>query len=68
MVPTSDNLGAKIYLDLSAVFRLMETHDLSVGVNNIFDKEPPLVGASISTGGYYDPLGRYLYADLTLRW
>jgi len=64
----SDNLGAQNYLDMSAVFRFMETHDLSIGVNNILDKEPPLVGSSIYIGGYYDNLGRYLFANLTLRW
>ena len=63
------------YLDLNAVFRFMDAHDLIVGVNNVFDKAPPLIGSSTFGGangntvpGFWDPLGRYWYADLTLRW
>ena len=42
-------------------------HDFVVGINNIFDKEPPMVG-SLSTNantiaGFYDTLGRYLFAQ-----
>jgi len=60
------------YFDLSAVFRFMENHDITVGVNNIFDKEPPMVGGTLTTNantiaGYYDTLGRYLYAQATFR-
>jgi len=68
----ADNLGAQNYLDVSAVFRFMETHDLTVGVNNILDREPPLVGGSLqdtaNSINMYDLLGRYLFANLTLRW
>lgn len=67
------NLGAQNYIDLNAVFRFMETHDVVVGVNNVFDKDPPLVGNSLSwngntIAGFYDTLGRFLYANVTLRW
>jgi len=60
------------YLDLNAVFRFMDSHDLVVGVNNILDKEPPMMGGNLSnnantTAGFYDTLGRYLYANVTLR-
>ena len=69
----NDNLGAQNYFDLNAVFRFMETHDIVIGVNNLLDEEPPLLGASLSTNantaaGFYDTLGRYLYANVTLRW
>ena len=68
-----DNLGAQNYIDLNAVFRFMGTHDVIIGVNNVFDKEPPLLGNSLSTNGngvagFYDTLGRYLFANVTLRW
>jgi outer membrane receptor protein involved in Fe transport len=51
----------------------METHDVVVGVNNVFDKEPPLVGAGLSWGantvpGFWDTLGRYGFVNVTLRW
>jgi iron complex outermembrane receptor protein len=69
----SDNLDAQNYIDLNAVFRFMDTHDVVVGVNNVFDKAPPLLGSTISTNantvvGFYDTLGRYLFANVTLRW
>jgi hypothetical protein len=39
----------------------------------VFDKEPPLLGSTLSTNGntvagFYDTLGRYLFANVTLRW
>lgn len=69
----TDNLGAQNYFDLNAVFRFMQTHDVTIGVNNVFDKEPPLMGSSLSwnansVSGFYDTLGRYLYANVTMRW
>jgi len=68
----TDNLGAQNYLDLSAVFRFMEAHDLTLGVNNVLDEEPPLVGNTLGDNAnslnMYDLLGRYLFANLTLRW
>ena len=69
----ADNVDAHNYLDLNAVFRFMDTHDMVIGVNNIFDKEPPMMGGTISSNGntmvgFYDTLGRFFFADLTLRW
>ncbi len=60
------------YVDLSARFQFMENHDLTIGINNIFDKEPPMVGGTLTTNantiaGYYDTLGRYLFANATFR-
>jgi outer membrane receptor protein involved in Fe transport len=57
------------------VIRFMDTHDVTFGVNNVFDETPPLVGGTLSGGDnnantlrIYDPLGRYLFANMTLRW
>ncbi len=60
------------YIDLNAVFRFMENNDVTIGINNIFDKEPPMVGGTLTTNantiaGYYDTLGRYLFAQATFR-
>jgi outer membrane receptor protein involved in Fe transport len=68
-----DTMGAQNYLDLNAVFRFLETHDVVVGVNNVLDEEPPLVGSSLATNantvaGFYDTLGRFLFARATFRW
>jgi outer membrane receptor protein involved in Fe transport len=74
---TVDELAAKAldaqnYFDVNAVFRFMDTHDLILGVNNVLDEEPPLVGFSLTTNAnsinVYDQLGRYLFANVTLRW
>jgi len=66
------NLGAQNYFDVSALFRFMDTHDLTLGVNNVLDREPPLVGGTLSDNAnsinMYDLLGRFLFADLTFRW
>ncbi|MDX1554506.1 MAG: TonB-dependent receptor [Xanthomonadales bacterium] len=69
----NDNIGNEQYLDVSAIFRFMDTHDLVVGINNIFDEEPPLLGGSITTNantvsGFWDTLGRYMFANVTFRW
>ncbi|MCW8924699.1 MAG: TonB-dependent receptor [Xanthomonadales bacterium] len=68
----ADNLGAQGYFDLSTVLRFMNTHDLTLGVNNALDEEPPMVGGSLSDNANsinnYDLLGRFLFANLTLRW
>lgn len=63
---------AQNYFDLSAVLRFMGSHDVVLGVNNVFDKEPPMVGGTLTTNantiaGFYDTLGRYLYGNVTFR-
>ena len=63
---------AQTYLDLNASFRFMDGWDASLGVSNVTDKEPPMVGDGLSTNantiaGFYDSLGRYLFAEVTAR-
>lgn len=63
-------LSSYSYFDLKATFAINENAALLVGMNNIFDKEPPMVGGSVSSNantfaGYYDTLGRYLHASVT---
>ncbi|MCH9694050.1 MAG: TonB-dependent receptor [Gammaproteobacteria bacterium] len=60
------------YFDLNGVFQFMENSDITVGVNNVLDEEPPLIGGTISNNantiaGFYDTLGRFLYAKATVR-
>ena len=56
--------------DLAIAYKVKEKLRLTVGCNNIADKEPPL-GSGMSPNDYgpgfhgtYDPLGRSLYANL----
>jgi outer membrane receptor protein involved in Fe transport len=69
----NDQLEIENYFDLSAVVHFMSSHSLTIGVNNILDEEPPLAGATLLPGNAnalanYDQLGRYLFANVTLRW
>ena len=65
-------LGAKTYFDVNSTFRFLENSDLVIGINNVLDKEPPLVGGTLSTNantiaGFYDTLGRYVFANVSVR-
>jgi iron complex outermembrane recepter protein len=76
--PTS-KIAAYNYLDLTAAFNLAKNVRMQVGVNNVADKDPPLVvGSDCSTSspagancngntfpGVYDAMGRYLFATIT---
>jgi iron complex outermembrane recepter protein len=73
------HIPAYSYFDLSATFNVYKNVRLQLGVNNIFDKDPPIVTlADCSTGsvagancngntfpGVYDAMGRYLFAHIT---
>jgi iron complex outermembrane recepter protein len=73
------HIPAYNYIDLSATFNIYKNVRLQLGVNNIFDKDPPLVtAADCSTSapagancngntfpGVYDAMGRYLFAHIT---
>ena len=63
---------AQNYFDLNAVFRFMDNSDIVVGINNVADEEPPMVGGTLTTNantiaGFYDTLGRYMFAKATMR-
>jgi iron complex outermembrane recepter protein len=68
-------LGSRNYFDLTAAYQVREGLMLRLGVNNIFDRNPPLTTTSaIEDGGngntypqFYDATGRYgfLNAQIT---
>lgn len=65
-------IGSQSYLDLKGSFEINDYTGVLVGVNNLLDKEPPLVGGSLSenantVAGFYDTLGRYLHASVTFK-
>ena len=68
------NFPAMSYFDLSFTARMQQRLNLRLGVNNIFDKDPPLAGDFVSqvTGNgntypqVYDALGRYFFAGFTV--
>jgi iron complex outermembrane recepter protein len=67
------SLGSYSFFDLSAGFDVMEQVSLTVGVNNILDKEPPMVGSTVNPVGNanalpgYDQLGRFMFASVNVR-
>ena len=63
-------LPAAHYMDIGATWRIHKKLTFIAGVNNVFDKEPPL-GPGSSPNDYaagfygtYDPLGRYIHTGL----
>jgi iron complex outermembrane receptor protein len=64
-------LAAYNYLDLSASVLIGSFGELTVGVNNIADKEPPLVGNSQALNGNapggYDQAGRFFFTSFTVK-
>jgi outer membrane receptor protein involved in Fe transport len=66
----SDEFPAYNWFDLAVAYKFHDKLRLTLGCNNILDKEPPL-GAGLQDIDYgpgyygtYDPLGRALYANL----
>lgn len=65
------DIGAQSYIDLTTSFAV-EPFTLRFGVNNVFDKEPPIIASGYggSNGNTYvetyDPVGRYLFVNATL--
>lgn len=67
-----DGLGSVSYFDLNGQIALTPVVSLQAGVNNLFDKTPTVVAAVNAREGnilpgFHDPLGRYLFASVTLR-
>lgn len=62
------------YFDFAASMNIAKRLTLRMGVNNAFDKDPPITastGGQTSNGafyaGMYDSLGRYMFAGVTAR-
>ncbi|MBB4659774.1 TonB-dependent receptor domain-containing protein [Parvularcula dongshanensis] len=66
-------LGDQTYIDLSARYELNDSTRLRVGVNNVFDKIPPISSVAGTAPGngntyptVYDALGRYFFVGATV--
>jgi iron complex outermembrane receptor protein len=64
------------YIDLTASYTFTKNVTVRVGVNNVLDKDPPLVSVNYFSSafvngntypGVYDSLGRYMFANLTMQ-
>ena len=72
-------IGSQSYFDLSSTIRVADQFTFRIGVNNILDRNPPLInsnGAASACPGtvcsgntfpaVYDALGRYIFTGVTL--
>jgi outer membrane receptor protein involved in Fe transport len=66
-------LGAVSYLDLSAIWDISPHFSIRAGVNNVLDRDPPLVNSFVSQSGSpntfptYDLLGRVIFIGARAR-
>ncbi len=75
--PAFDAFNARLpsfsYLDLQIGWNLTSGSEIRMGVNNLFDKDPPLVTSEITAGGanntfeVYDTLGRQVFLAFTAK-
>jgi outer membrane receptor protein involved in Fe transport len=68
-------LKAQNYFDVSGSWTFKDNYTFRAGVNNVLDKDPPVIGSTelpsvVGSGNtypqFYDALGRYVYAGVTL--
>lgn len=69
--PESDTAGSDSYsyIDLSGSYQITENLSLRGGVNNLTDKEPPVIGGSVgvTNQGVFDAIGRTMYLQASLK-
>jgi iron complex outermembrane receptor protein len=69
--PKESHLGTRTYLDLVAQWKISENLIVRGGVNNVFDRDPPITTIGSFTGNTfpqtYDALGRYLFLNVTAK-
>ena len=74
--PANTRLRAQDYFDVTTVFRIHKQLEMRLGVNNVLDRQPPLVVRNTAAAGglvngntypeWYDALGRYAFASATM--
>jgi len=71
--PTDETIASQSYFDLTASFKVKDNYTVRLGVNNVLDEDPPLVGGSACPTGpcngntyaqVYDAVGRYMFIGL----
>ena len=72
--PKYRTLSAMNYIDLAAIYTFAEKYTMNVGINNLFDEDPPLTpyqGAPYGNGNtypqVYDAMGRYVFMGLSIK-
>jgi outer membrane receptor protein involved in Fe transport len=71
LVAARGGIPAYNYLDLSGSVTLFGNVDLTLGINNIQDREPPLVGVNnalnANAPGGYDQTGRFIFSSINVK-
>jgi iron complex outermembrane receptor protein len=75
LAPESVGISSITYHDLNVSYQPYDIAEFYIGINNIFDKEPPALITGLpgsNTGaetdaGTYDPIGRRYYAGVRLK-
>ena len=66
-------MPAVSYLDLSGSWTVVNGFEIRAGINNLTDKDPPIVSSNVAAGGAansfptYDQLGRQLFVAFTAK-
>ncbi|HYG05470.1 MAG TPA: TonB-dependent receptor [Stenotrophomonas sp.] len=74
LVAQNGGINAANYIDLNGSLRFGGGWEWTAGVNNVFDRAPPLVGSALIAQGNanspngYNPAGRYLFTSLAYRY
>jgi|HubBroStandDraft_1064217.scaffolds.fasta_scaffold00018_97 iron complex outermembrane receptor protein len=73
----TEDISSFDYFDLAATWQVRGNLELRAGINNIFDRDPPVVDSNIAGPGtfgngntypgVYDPLGRQLFVGATMK-
>ncbi|HYD12520.1 MAG TPA: TonB-dependent receptor [Allosphingosinicella sp.] len=80
--PFNETIPSQSYFDLTLTARIGDHYNFRLGVNNILDRDPPIIGANggntiinacpgtVCSGNtfpnVYDAMGRYIFAGVTL--
>lgn len=73
--PTDAHFGSRSYLDLTGQMTFFDNYTVRVGINNLTDKDPPLIGQDFCPAGpcngntfaqTYEVLGRQWFVAMTM--
>ena len=74
--PANTKLQPQDYLDFATLFRARKGLELRFGVNNLLDRQPPLIVGNTAAGSslfnnntypeWFDTLGRYVFASVAV--
>ena len=73
-VAINARIAAYSYFDLAATWKWVDSVEFRAGINNVFDRDPPMIAAGLLSAfgngntypGVYDPMGRLVYFGMTV--